>query len=143
MRPRVGRGAAWGLFWLQGPSAGLARCWVSGPHTDETLFHLTVPFGVWLPGLPTPCPFPLVFWTFLGLKSWGQRLDFICRQWGAPGVTEVAAILKSVLRLLGGEGGKGQQGAPAAIRAEYLVGNYSKGLQPATHHSGHQRQGGE
>lgn len=40
-----------GLFWPPGPSAGLAPCWVLGPHVVDTLFHGTVPSGVWLPSL--------------------------------------------------------------------------------------------
>lgn len=62
--------AVWGsLAW-----AGLACCWVLGPHMGQTLFCVRVPSGACLPGLPTPCPSPLVFGAFLGLLGWGQRL---------------------------------------------------------------------
>lgn len=64
-----GEGVVWGSLLAPGPSAGLACHWALGSPMLETLFHLRVSFGAFLPGFPTPSPFPLVFWTFLGLRA--------------------------------------------------------------------------
>lgn len=131
-----GEGAARRSLLAPGPSAGLAHCWVLGPHAVVTLFHGTVPSGVWLPSLPTPCPFPLIFWTLLGLMGWSQRLDFICRRWGAPGVTEG-------VEAAGWGGRQGSARGSGGHWQRHPFGNFAKGLQHATRCSGHQRHGGE
>lgn len=73
--------AVWGsLAW-----AGLACCWVLGPHMGQTLFPVKSAF--W--GVPAGPPHSLSFSSGLrglpGTAGLGSKVRFVCGQWRALG----------------------------------------------------------
>jgi hypothetical protein len=54
---------------------------------------MRVHFGVCLPGLCLSCPFLHAPMSLSGPEGPGQRLDFVCRQQGAPGGVEARGAM--------------------------------------------------